>query len=283
MDLATLATRLRALALDYPETYEEQPWGERVVKVKGKIFFFCGVHEKKLHATLKLPKSGRAVLQRAYAEPTHYGMGKHGWVTLRFATAKEVPVDEIKAWLHESFLAVAPKILVKRLGGAAEAKQLSQRRADNYGVAGGGRRARAPAASAKGAATATALLVCGDALRAERALAALRAVGVRCSVVPSLALGKLGRARALIVDLGRNPREGLALAEALDASDRAVHLFVVGVRDAEQARRVRQLGSAEAFRAPPGDEKVVAAVAKVFAPRHRRAGVRRLRARTVLA
>jgi hypothetical protein len=85
--------------------------------------------------------------------------------------------------------------------------------------------------------------------------------------VGELTLARLGRARALIVDLGRKPREGLALAEALDESDRTVHLFVVGVRDAEQARRLRRLGSAATFRAPPGDAAVVAAVAAALSTR----------------
>ena len=30
------------LALSYPGAHEEFPWGERVVKVKGKVFVFLG-------------------------------------------------------------------------------------------------------------------------------------------------------------------------------------------------------------------------------------------------
>ena len=33
---------LRDHALSYPETYEEFPWGERAIKVKGKVFVFMG-------------------------------------------------------------------------------------------------------------------------------------------------------------------------------------------------------------------------------------------------
>ena len=106
---------LRAVALGYPETYEEQPWGDRVVKVKGKIFFFCGVHEKRLYATVKLPRSGRALLKRDYAEPTHYGMGKHGWVTVHLDRKKKPTMDLIEAWLDESYRAVAPKKMVAQL------------------------------------------------------------------------------------------------------------------------------------------------------------------------
>jgi predicted DNA-binding protein (MmcQ/YjbR family) len=254
MDLGKLATQLRAVALGYPETYEEQPWGDRVVKVKGKIFFSCGVHEKLLYATVKLPQSRRELLQRDYAEPTHYGMGKHGWVTCKFATAKAVPVEEVKAWIHESFVAVAPKTIVKGLD-----RDKTQRK--------GQKEAIQPVRPAAGKPRGTALLVCADKLRAGRAVAALAKAGVRCAVAPALELDGLGKARALIVDVGRNPREGLALAEAVDRSDHAVHLFVVGVRDADQARRLRGLGSAEMFREPPGDAGVVAAVAAALAAR----------------
>ncbi len=241
MTLAQLATQLRQIALGYPETYEEQPWGERVVKVRGKIFFSCSVHEKMLYATVKLPKSRYAVLERAYAEPTHYGMGKHGWVTLKFATEKQVPVEELRGWIDESFAAIAPKRLAKA-------------------PANGARGANGPTVKARG----KAVLVCADALRARRAVAALGERGIAVDVVADAAKLKLGTARALVIDVGRNPIEGLALAEKVDGSDAEVHLFVAGVRDAVQARKLRALGSAEQFRAPPGDAAVADAVARAM-------------------
>jgi predicted DNA-binding protein (MmcQ/YjbR family) len=217
MSLETLAEKLRAIALKYPESYEEQPWGDRVVKVKGKIFFLCGVHEGQLYVTVKAKKSGKKLLARPYAEPTHYGMGKHGWVTMKFAKEKDVPVAE--------------------KGDGAPAKK--------------------KAAKASG----SAILVCADKLRAKRAVDALEARGVACSVVADAGDVKLGKAKALIVDIGRNPPEGIALATKVDASDKPIHLFVAGVRDAEQKRKLRDLGSAETFRAPPGDDAVANAVA----------------------
>lgn len=234
--LEKLAGELRAAALTYPETYEEQPWGDRVVKVRGKIFFFCGVHDKMLYATVKLPKSGRQVLKRPYAEPTHYGMGKHGWVTLKFADVSKVSVEEIRAWMHESFCAIAPKKLVD--GSAPRTDQK-------------------PAVKARGSAT----LVCDDKLRAARAVKAFGARGVKLQTVPTVDKVKLTRVKAIVVDIGRNPIDGIAFAEKVDASDRAVHLFIAGVRDADQARTLRALGSAETFRAPPGDPEVADAVA----------------------
>src|SRR5687768_898765 len=97
--LESIAGELRAEALDYPETYEENPWGDRVVKVGGKIFFFCGVHKEKLYVTAKLPVSGVMALQLPFAEPTHYGMGKHGWVTAHFEKPGDVPVGMLHEWI----------------------------------------------------------------------------------------------------------------------------------------------------------------------------------------
>jgi predicted DNA-binding protein (MmcQ/YjbR family) len=243
MTLEKLAESLRKVALAYPETYEEAPWGDRVVKVRGKIFFFCGLHEGKLYATVKVPKSGRELLKRPYAEPTHYGMGKHGWVSLKFASEKKVPVEELRGWIDESFRAIAPKKLAEAGGAAAATKEK-------------------PAKKVKAAGKA--ILVCADKLRAQRAVKAFGASGIAVDVIENAGKVKLGKAKALIVDIGRNPVEGIALAAKMDASDAAVHLFVAGVRDADQARKLRDLGSAETFRAPPGDDDVVAAVAKAL-------------------
>ena len=49
--------QLRAAALAYPEAAEEFPWGERVIKVRGKIFLFLGAVEGRLRLSVKLPQS----------------------------------------------------------------------------------------------------------------------------------------------------------------------------------------------------------------------------------
>jgi predicted DNA-binding protein (MmcQ/YjbR family) len=240
--LEQLAEKLRAIALTYPETYEEQPWGHRVVKCAGKMFFTCDVHDGELSATVKVPRSGKKLLERPYAEPTHYGMGKYGWVTLTFKSAKQVPLDEMRAWIEETFVSMAPKKLIKAHAQGA---------------------ATAPKAKAKKLA-ARAVLVCADPLRAKRAVDEFAKRGVGLDVVATADKLELGKAKALVVDIGRNPVDGIALATKIDASDAALHLFVAGVRDADQKRKLRDLGSAELFAAPAGDAKVADAVARAL-------------------
>jgi predicted DNA-binding protein (MmcQ/YjbR family) len=106
---------LRKHALSYPEAHEDFPWGERVVKVKGKVFLFLGKHEQVLGLSVKLPGSASFALGLPFASPTAYGLGKSGWVTARFGLREKPPVDLLKRWIDESYRAVAPKRLVASL------------------------------------------------------------------------------------------------------------------------------------------------------------------------
>lgn len=117
--LAQIEGRLRAAALAYPGAKEEFPWGDRVVKVGGKIFVFVGVHEGKLGVTTKLPESAAMALMFDFAEPTGYGLGKAGWVSARFGPEDPVPEPMLLEWIEESYLAVAPKKLAAQRRGAS--------------------------------------------------------------------------------------------------------------------------------------------------------------------
>lgn len=46
---------LRDYAMAFPEATEHFPWGERVVKVRGKVFVFLSQRGKRM-VTVKLPK-----------------------------------------------------------------------------------------------------------------------------------------------------------------------------------------------------------------------------------
>jgi predicted DNA-binding protein (MmcQ/YjbR family) len=114
------AKALREFALDFPEAYEEFPWGERVAKVKGKVFVFLGKGEGELGLSVKLPQSGMLALGLPFASPTGYGLGKAGWITARFGPREKPPLDLLRAWIDESYRAVAPKKLVAALPAAGQ-------------------------------------------------------------------------------------------------------------------------------------------------------------------
>jgi predicted DNA-binding protein (MmcQ/YjbR family) len=115
-DAAAFGEELRQLALAYPETHEDHPWGETAIKVKGKVFLFMRVEADFVSMSMKLPQSRDMAADLPFAEPTHYGMGKHGWVTAKISAKEAGETREmLKAWLDESFRAVAPKTLVKKM------------------------------------------------------------------------------------------------------------------------------------------------------------------------
>src|SRR6185503_15975735 len=86
-------TSLRGYALGFPEAVEEFPWGERVIKVGGKIFVFFGEIEASLRVAVKLAVSAEMALTLPFTTPTGYGLGRAGWVTARFGPKEEVPID----------------------------------------------------------------------------------------------------------------------------------------------------------------------------------------------
>ncbi|BDG05987.1 MmcQ/YjbR family DNA-binding protein [Anaeromyxobacter oryzae] len=117
---------VRGMALGYPEAHEDFPWDHRAIKVRGKTFVFLSNGEPGLSVSVKLPASAEGVLQLPYCEPTHYGLGRSGWVTATFGPRDAVPMDAIRSWIDESYRAVAPKRLVATLapaGAAAPARK----------------------------------------------------------------------------------------------------------------------------------------------------------------
>jgi predicted DNA-binding protein (MmcQ/YjbR family) len=113
-----VSRELRRYALSFPGATEDFPWGERVAKVKGKVFVFLGgdpVPGGPMGLSVKLPESGADALDLPFAKPTGYGLGKSGWVSATFDTKDDPPVEILKDWIRESYRAVAPKKLVAEL------------------------------------------------------------------------------------------------------------------------------------------------------------------------
>ena len=110
-----IADELRDVALCYPGTDEHFPWGETAIKVRGKTFLFMRAEDDVLSLSVKLPRSREDALALPFTEPTHYGLGKAGWVTASFKRGDDVPVGILKDWIDESYRAVAPKKLIAEL------------------------------------------------------------------------------------------------------------------------------------------------------------------------
>jgi predicted DNA-binding protein (MmcQ/YjbR family) len=108
--------KVLAFALSLPGAYEDHPWEEDVAKVSKKIFVFLGVESgaSRYGMTVKLRDSLEQALMVPGAEPTGYGLGRAGWVTIPFRDTTP-PLDVLTDWVEESYRIVAPKRLVADL------------------------------------------------------------------------------------------------------------------------------------------------------------------------
>lgn len=107
---------IRTHALSYPAAVEDHPWGDQVIKVKGKIFVLLGAGaDGGFGISAKLPATHELALSLKYVTPTGYGLGKAGWVTVRIPKGRRIDIDLYTEWVDESYRAVAPKSLVRTL------------------------------------------------------------------------------------------------------------------------------------------------------------------------
>ncbi|MEP7360091.1 MAG: MmcQ/YjbR family DNA-binding protein [Chloroflexota bacterium] len=102
-------------ALGLPEAYVDHPWGEDVAKVSKKVFAFFGMAAgTDLGIGVKLPDSGPLALAQPGVTPMGYGLGKAGWVSVRFGD-QTLPYEMLCDWITESYAALAPKKLAAAL------------------------------------------------------------------------------------------------------------------------------------------------------------------------
>lgn len=110
-----LQRALEEFALSFPEAWADTPWdGDQVTKVRKKIFAFYGSAESP-GLTVKLPDSADHALSFDGAEPTGYGLGRHGWVSIPINGVAPQDAEVLYDFVEESYRAVAPKTLIAAL------------------------------------------------------------------------------------------------------------------------------------------------------------------------
>lgn len=112
--MGTIRLKLRDYALALPGAYEDHPWGEIVAKVGKRVFVFLG-QEETSWVTVKLtdPMVREHALTLKGAEPSGYGLGRSGWVSIpvRGNASKYKLLTE---FIEESYRAIAPKRLLQQ-------------------------------------------------------------------------------------------------------------------------------------------------------------------------
>ncbi|MEU2394916.1 MmcQ/YjbR family DNA-binding protein [Streptomyces sp. NPDC007369] len=112
---------VREFARGLPEAVEEFPWGPEdcVVKVNKKIFVFLGSADGPQPLGLSVKLKDEALHGHAMsapgAEPTGYGLGRSGWVSVPLEGAGAPSVQVLCEWVEESYRTVALKRHVKEL------------------------------------------------------------------------------------------------------------------------------------------------------------------------
>ena len=106
---------LRAFGLAYPGAHSKSPWpGHDDLAVKDKTFAYLPAEGEPFSLSCKLPFTGEEARELPYATPTHYGLGRAGWVTVTPSEKQMPALDQLKDWIDESYRAQAPKSLVKQ-------------------------------------------------------------------------------------------------------------------------------------------------------------------------
>jgi hypothetical protein len=107
-----LLEELRAFGLALPGAHRKSPWPDHDdLAVNDKTFAYLPGTGKPF--SLSANSHGLRSATVPYAEPTAYGLGKSGWVSLR--PRRMVPsLDRLKAWVEKAG-AQAPHKLVKQL------------------------------------------------------------------------------------------------------------------------------------------------------------------------
>jgi predicted DNA-binding protein (MmcQ/YjbR family) len=108
--LSEATRRIRELALELPETYEDSPWGNPVFKVAdNRMFASMSEVEGIVRLTVKLTAEEREIaMLLPYVEKAKY-VGRYGWVTA--LVSDDESLETALEWLRESYWLRAPEHL----------------------------------------------------------------------------------------------------------------------------------------------------------------------------
>jgi predicted DNA-binding protein (MmcQ/YjbR family) len=111
--------RIEKLALGLPEAerVDIEAWGgEPSFRVRGKNFVFANTDGTYVTVKLSKEEAEAVVATVPGAEPTGYGLGRHGWVSVDLSerlTGERW--EEVEEWILTSYTLVAPKRLARQV------------------------------------------------------------------------------------------------------------------------------------------------------------------------
>jgi predicted DNA-binding protein (MmcQ/YjbR family) len=103
----TRAERVRALALSFPQTYEDAPWGFPVFKVgTNTLFAWMTQEEDRVDVTVKLTAEEREIAELLPWVRRASHVGRYGWITVE--VTDEDTLAAALEWVRESYWLKAP-------------------------------------------------------------------------------------------------------------------------------------------------------------------------------
>jgi predicted DNA-binding protein (MmcQ/YjbR family) len=109
--------RLERIVARLPEAQrvDIEAWdGEPTFRVRNKNFVFTDPEASGLSVKLSKDEAEAVVATDPLAEPTGYGLGRHGWVSVTIGDdADEDRWQQVEEWVRTSYTLVAPKTLAK--------------------------------------------------------------------------------------------------------------------------------------------------------------------------
>ena len=112
---------LTKYGLTFPETRAAPAWTTtRGLYVRKKMFAVFGATGEPLDALtilMKLPISAELAEELPFVRPAKGWYKQHKWVTAHFGADDDVlaEMETLRGWLRQSYIAVAPKMLGKKL------------------------------------------------------------------------------------------------------------------------------------------------------------------------
>lgn len=110
--LERIVTRLpEAVRVDIA-AWDDEP----TFRVRGKNFIFSDQAARSLSVKLPEDEAAAVVAEDPHVEPTGYGLGRHGWISLTLDDdADEDRWRQVEEWVRTSYTLVAPRKLARQV------------------------------------------------------------------------------------------------------------------------------------------------------------------------
>jgi predicted DNA-binding protein (MmcQ/YjbR family) len=109
--------KLEAIVAKLPEAVRvdiEEWGGEPTFRVHNKNFVFTDAAASGISVKLSKDEAAAVCATDPGAEPTAYGLGRHGWVSIKIgARPSAARWREVEEWVRTSYTMVAPKKLAR--------------------------------------------------------------------------------------------------------------------------------------------------------------------------